>query len=261
MQIIGVDFTSTPSRRKPITVANAELVGSELKILSQEEVTDWAGFEALLVRPGPWYGGFDLPFSQSRRFIENSQLPTTWEEFIDQLPPEKLMWRKQLDDYKRDRCPGDRQHMRKTDTECRSCSPQMQYGVPVAMMFWEGIRRLRQADVRCLPLQAPGERTAIEAYPGAVMDLLIHERKYKSDTRSKQTELHRLNRDRAVKAIQTDNPFGIIVRDADFTAMVDDPTGDTLDAALCALQAAYAYRHGFPPEVDRLEGWIVLPAI
>lgn len=261
MQIIGVDFTSTPSSRKPITVASAELVGSELKILSQEEFTDWAGFEALLVRPGPWYGGFDLPFSQSRKFIQNSKLPTEWEAFIDQLPPDRAAWRQQLDDYKRDRCPGDRQHMRKTDAHCRSCSPQMQYGVPVAMMFWEGIRRLQQADVRCLPMQEAGERTAIEAYPGAMMDILIGERKYKSDTRSKQTELHRINRDRAVKAIQTDNPFGITVCDADFTAMVDDPTGDTLDAALCALQAAYAYRHGFPPEVDRLEGWIVLPAI
>jgi len=260
VQIIGVDFTSTPSPRKPITVAIGELEGSELKILSQEEVTDWVGFEALLVRPGPWFGGFDLPFSQSRKFIENFLQPEKWEEFIDQLPPDRAAWRQQLDDYKRDREPGDRQHMRTTDTACNSCSPQMQYGVPVAMMFWEGIRRLRQAGVRCLPMQEAGERTAIEAYPGAVMDILIGERKYKSDTRSKQTELHRLNRERVVKAIQYDNPFGITVRNADFKAMVDDPTGDTLDAALCAVQAAYAYHNGFPPVVDRLEGWIALPA-
>jgi hypothetical protein len=259
VQIIGVDFTSTPSPRKPITLAVGELVGSELNIWLQASLTDWVAFEWILERPGPWFGGFDLPFSQSRKFIKNSKLPTNWEALIDQLPPDRAAWRKQLDDYKRDREPGDRQHMRKMDTACRSCSPQMQYGVPVAMMFWEGIRRLRRAEVRCLPMQKAGERTAVEAYPGAVMDILIGERKYKSDTRSKQTELHRLNRERAVKAIQNDNPFGITFRDADFTAMVDDPTGDTLDAALCALQAAYAYRHGFPPEVDRLEGWILLP--
>ena len=135
----------------------------------------------------------------------------------------------------------------------------MQYGVPVALMFWEGLRRLRQADVRCLPMQTPGDRTAIEAYPGAVMDILIHERKYKSDTRAKQTPAHLLNRERAVRAIQTENPFGITLAEADFAAMIDDPTGDTLDAALCALQAAYTYQNGFPDGLDPLEGWIPLP--
>ncbi len=260
MQIIGVDFTSAPTHRKPITAAIGELEGSELHLRLQADLSDWGAFEWFLRRPGPWFGGFDLPFSQSCKFIKNSNLPTVWEDFIDQLPAEKAAWRKQLDDYKCDRRSGDRQHLRKTDAACRSCSPQMQYGVPVAMMFYEGVRRLRQADVRCLPMQEAGERTAIEAYPGAVMDILIGERKYKSDTRSKQTELHRVNRERAVQAIQNNNPFGITVRNADFKAMVDDPTGDTLDAALCALQAAYAYHNGFPPEVDRLEGWIALPA-
>ena len=259
MQIIGVDFTSTPSRRKPLTVAIGDLDGSRLSIQTEVRINDWLDFETFLRRPGPWFGGFDLPFSQSRTFIENSGMPAEWEAFIDQLPVERAAWRQQLDAYKRDRDPGDRQHLRATDRQCNSCSPQMQYGVPVALMFWEGLRRLRQADVRCLPMQSPGERTAIEAYPGAVMDILIHERKYKSDTRAKQTPAHLLNRERAVRAIQTENPFGITVNGGDFAAMVDDPTGDTLDAALCALQAAYAYQNGFPDSIDLLEGWIPLP--
>lgn len=236
-----------------------ELEGSQLRIQSEVKITDWAEFDAFLRCPGPWFGGFDLPFSQSRKFIENSGLPTDWEAFIDQLPPEKLTWRKQLADYTRERVAGDRHHLRTTDAHCRSCSPQMQYGVPVAMMFWEGVPRLRRADVRCLPMQTPGERTAIEAYPGAVMDILIGERKYKSDTPKKQTCCHRCNRERAVRVIQSENRFGLTVIAADFTAMIDDPTGDTLDAALCALQAAYAYQNGFPAEIDLLEGWIPLP--
>jgi len=259
MQIIGVDFTSAPSHRKPITAGIGELDGSQLSIQSEVRITNWEGFEAFLDRPGPWFGGFDLPFSQSRKFIENSGLPTNWEDFIDRLPPDKATWRKQLAHYTRERVPGDRHHLRTTDAHCRSCSPQMQYGVPVALMFWEGVPRLRKAGVRCLPMQSSGERTAIEAYPGAVMDILIGERKYKSDTRRKQTCCHRCNRERAVKAIQAENPFGITVHGADFDAMIDDPTGDTLDAALCALQAAYAYQNGFPDAIDLLEGWIPLP--
>ena len=48
-------------------------------------------------------------------------------------------------------------------------------------------------------------------------------------------------------------------------ALVDDASGDTLDAVLCMVQAAWAaQRHaqgdalyGLPPDLDPLEGWIV----
>ena len=43
-----------------------------------------------------------------------------------------------------------------------------------------------------------------------------------------------------------------------------DGRGDLVDAVLCAVQAAWAWRHrergfGFPPEVDPVEGWIAEP--
>ena len=46
--------------------------------------------------------------------------------------------------------------------------------------------------------------------------------------------------------------------------MVQDPTGDQLDAVLCAIQAAWAYsqaaqNYGIPPDCDPVEGWIVDP--
>jgi hypothetical protein len=45
---------------------------------------------------------------------------------------------------------------------------------------------------------------------------------------------------------------------------IDDPMGDTLDALLCAIQAAWAYTqrehgYGIPATCDPLEGWIVDP--
>jgi hypothetical protein len=45
-------------------------------------------------------------------------------------------------------------------------------------------------------------------------------------------------------------------------ALVDDASGDSLDAVLCLMQAAWAMqqgapRYGLPLEMDALEGWIV----
>jgi predicted RNase H-like nuclease len=48
-------------------------------------------------------------------------------------------------------------------------------------------------------------------------------------------------------------------------ALVDDASGDSLDAVLCLLQAAWAQQrqeegdalYGLPPGFDGLEGWIV----
>ncbi len=46
--------------------------------------------------------------------------------------------------------------------------------------------------------------------------------------------------------------------------LINDPTGDTLDALLACVQAAWASRQdsfGIPVEVDALEGWIVDPSL
>ena len=43
-------------------------------------------------------------------------------------------------------------------------------------------------------------------------------------------------------------------------ALVADPRGDALDAALCLMLAAWAHGrpgHGLPEGFDALEGWIV----
>jgi len=47
-------------------------------------------------------------------------------------------------------------------------------------------------------------------------------------------------------------------------SLADDPSGDSLDALLCAIQAAWSWRQrhngfGAPHNVDPLEGWIADP--
>ena len=57
---------------------------------------------------------------------------------------------------------------------------------------------------------------------------------------------------------------GITVEAPD--TLADDPSGDHLDAMLCAIQAAWTWtqrnnNYGLPDSLDPLEGWIADPGI
>ena len=52
----------------------------------------------------------------------------------------------------------------------------------------------------------------------------------------------------------------------DKTRYIDDPTGDQMDALLCAVQAAWSWSRreenfGVSKKADLLEGWIVDPGL
>ena len=74
--LLGVDFTSAPSRAKPITVARGRLAGDVLRFEGLDELPRMAAFEELLARPGPWLGAFDFPFGLPRPFVEEQRLGT-----------------------------------------------------------------------------------------------------------------------------------------------------------------------------------------
>jgi len=133
---------------------------------------------------------------------------------------------------------------------------------PVALMFHEGAPRLAAAGVH-LPALRRGDdaRVALEAYPGllARRQLGIRE-SYKSDTRSEQTAARRAVRARILAALGRGEPLGIRLVTTLEKRLLDDGSGDALDAAICAVQAAWAARqpgYGLPPSVPPAEGWIV----
>jgi hypothetical protein len=66
MKILGIDFTSRPSRKKPITCVHCMLKGRVLRADGLEEWPEFAPFEDALRKPGPWIAGIDFPFGQSR---------------------------------------------------------------------------------------------------------------------------------------------------------------------------------------------------
>jgi hypothetical protein len=71
--IVGIDFTSAPSRRKPITLASGRLVRSaeDDEVLALERIDGfdtWACFEGWLAR-GCWIAAMDFPFGLPRDFV------------------------------------------------------------------------------------------------------------------------------------------------------------------------------------------------
>ena len=78
MRVFGIDFTSAPRPAKPITVAVGRLQpGSQPTYVLEaiRELTRFPDFEAFLREPGPWVGGFDLPFGQPRPLVAHEGWP------------------------------------------------------------------------------------------------------------------------------------------------------------------------------------------
>lgn len=269
MKIYGIDFTSRPTRRKPITCLVCTLDDGRLRAASLRQWPSFVHFEDALREPGPWITGLDFPFGQSRTFIENAGWPLTWAGYISHVRTmNRQTFRRTLDDYRAPRRHGDKEHRRRTDVAAGSVSPQKLYGTPVGLMFFEGASRLQSADVTIPGLQkGDPDRVAVEAYPGILARHFIGRRSYKQDAKSKQTrDQHRARMDllNALMGGGGRRQYGLTI-DAP-PALADDPTGDQLDALLCAVQAAWAWarRHeqfGMPALTDTLEGWITDPAL
>jgi hypothetical protein len=84
IRVIGIDFTSRPTRRKPLTCLHGLLKGRVLHIESDvlERWATFTQFEDALQRPGPWIAGIDFPFGQSRTFVENAGWPRDWASYV-----------------------------------------------------------------------------------------------------------------------------------------------------------------------------------
>jgi len=194
MRIRGIDFTSQPTRRKPLICIECTLDGDRLVVQALKEWITFNQFERALEEPGPWIAGIDFPFGQSRRFIETAGWPLQWPDYVAYASAlGRNGFRDALERYRAGRPYGDKEHRRATDVAASSISPQKLYGVPVALMFFEGARRIAAANVTIPGLQAGDpERIVVEAYPGALARYLIGRTSYKHDNRRRQTssQLH-----------------------------------------------------------------------
>jgi hypothetical protein len=263
---IGVDFSSRPTARKPIVLARGTLAGAVLTLNGFERFDSLHGFGAWLRRPGHWVGGFDLPFGLPRPLVESLGWPTDW---LACMRHYAALPRTQIRDtfaaYCAARPVGSKFAHRACDRPAGS-SPSMKWvNPPVAYMLHAGVPLLLAAGVSLPAHSHAGDprRVALEAYPGLLARELIGLRSYKSDDAAKHTDERLLARIAIVDALlegRTRLQLRLQLHGAQRDALLDDATGDALDAVLCLLQAAWSLdqpRHGLPPQVDALEGWIV----
>ncbi|MDT7838213.1 DUF429 domain-containing protein [Aquabacterium sp. OR-4] len=265
--LIGVDFSSAPSRAKPIVMAQGTRLGAVLRLDGVQRFATLAAFGDWLQQPGPWLGGFDLPFGLPRELVLQLGWPGDWAACMDHYaaqPREQL--RETFAAFCHARPVGAKFAHRATDGPAGS-SPSMKWvNPPVAWMLHAGVPLLRAAGVG-FPAHGPvapaADRQALEAYPGLLARALIGTRSYKSDTAARQTPERLIARKDIVEALeQGRSALGLRLKlsAAQRDALAADARGDTLDAVLCLMQAAWASTqpgYGLPAGVDALEGWIL----
>ncbi|MDM4766004.1 DUF429 domain-containing protein [Pelomonas sp. SE-A7] len=263
--LLGVDFSSSPSQRKPIWLALGERQGAVLRLQSLQPFETLEAFVAWLAEPREWLGVFDLPFGLPRELVEALDWPTDW------LPLMRLyagLSRAEIRDRFAAFCAvrpvGSKFAHRVCDGPAGS-SPSMKWvNPPVAYMLHAGVPLLLEAGV-CLPglhEQGDARRRALEGYPGLLAREFLGRRSYKSDTKAKQTPERLIARKDLVEALeQGRSRLGLRLKlsHAQRDDLVADGSGDKLDAVLCLMQAAWAStqpRLGLPENLDPLEGWI-----
>jgi hypothetical protein len=265
--LVGCDFSSTPTPRKPVVLAIGSLEGARVQLTRLDKLASLTAFAEWLRQPQPWIAGFDFPFGLPRALVEHLGWPTDWRECMRHYAG---LTRPQIRDtfaaYCAARPVGAKFAHRRFDRLAGS-SPSMKWvNPPVAYMLHAAVPLLLEAGVDIPGLHAGDpQRVALEAYPGLLARELIGRRSYKSDEKAKQTAERLIARKDLITALeQGRSRLGLRLKlsHAQRDALADDASGDSLDAVLCLVQAAWAARqgaprYGLPPDLDPLEGWIL----
>ena len=234
---------------------------------SLERLESLAAFEQWLHQDRGWTGAFDFPFGLPRELVEHLGWPAQWSELMRHYAS---LSRPEIRDTFAAFCnarPAGKKFAHRAADKPAGSSPSMKWvNPPVAYMLHAGVPRLLAAGVHFPGLHAGDRRRiALEGYPGLLAREVLGNRSYKSDDKAKQTPERLIARKDLITALehgQTRLELRLKVTHAQRDALVDDASGDSLDAVLCLLQAAWAVRqgapaYGLPPEMDVLEGWIV----
>ena len=267
--LLGCDFSSSPSKRKNIVLAWGASDGQRVQVQRLERLTSLSDFLTAMKEEAAWIGGFDLPFGLPRELVETLGWPTDWAACIDHYASlSRADIRAQFSAFCNARPVGSKFAHRATDGPAGS-SPSMKWvNPPVAYMLHAGVPLLRQAGAYFPGLQTAQQdanRIALEAYPGMLARKVLGARSYKNDDKAKQTPERLIARKDLVNALEL-GQCGLDLRlklsHAQRDALVEDASGDALDAVLCLMQAAWAQKQGpdlycLPPTVDSLEGWII----
>ena len=269
MALLGCDFSSSPTRRKPIVLAWGRCQGARVhldRLQRCDSLTEWG---QVMAQEAEWVGGFDLPFGLPRALVAHLNWPQTWRACMDHYASlDRAQIRATFKAFCDARPVGHKFAHRATDGPAGS-SPSMKWvNPPVAFMLHAGVPVLIQAGVHFPGLHAGDtRRVALEAYPGLLARAVLGGRSYKSDDRAKQTPERLIARKDLIHTMEMGQALEmrLVLSHAQRDALVQDASGDSLDAVLCLMQAAWAAQRraqgdalcGLPAQLDPLEGWIV----
>jgi signal transduction histidine kinase len=272
MKIFGIDFTSAPGKKKPLTVAEGELKQGSLVIQKIHALVSFDEFEYLLKQKGPWIAGIDFPFGLPGAFLSTLGLPHDWPGYTRKLTRRsRTEFEKKVKTFKSKHASPYKEPLRFTDILASAQSPLKLVNAPVAKMFYEGSKRILKSGASILPCHPKkGNRIILEAYPALVARRFAES--YKSE--SKDTSQKKSARKKIISGILSSDlkvEFGFLVKIEGGlkNAMQNDYKGDSLDAVLCSLQAAWAWQQGKPnygipagnKSLTQSEGWIVDPSL
>ena len=261
IQIIGCDFSSSPSKRKPVVVAIAEAVpepvgkaaghSQRCVLLNLRQFDTLDAWSQWLHAQPSWVGGFDLPFGLPRELVQTLRWPTDWlacMRHYAKLSREDI--RSTFKAFCDARPVGGKFAHRATDAPAGS-SPSMKWvNPPVAYMLHAGVPRLIEIGCHFPGLhQGNPNKVALEAYPGLLAREVLGQRSYKSDDTAKQTPERLIARKDLITALelgQTRLGLRLKLTHAQRDLLVGDAKGDSLDAVLCLIQAAWAQAQGTP---------------
>ncbi len=272
MKIFGIDFTSAPSRKKPITVAEGDLKQGKLTVQKIHNLYSFNEFEDFLKQKGPWIAGIDFPFGLPGAFLSTLGLPHDWRSYAQKLTRRsKAEFEKKVKNFKSKHSSPYKEPLRFTDILASAQSPLKLVNAPVAKMFYEGSKIILNSGASILPCNPKkGNRIVLEAYPALVARRFA--KAYKSE--GNDASQKKSARKKIITGIMNSNSeaefgFSVAIENSLKSEMLNDAKGDSLDAVLCSLQAAWAWREGKPnygiPTVNKhliqSEGWIVDPSM
>jgi hypothetical protein len=265
--LAGCDFSSAPSRRKPIVMALGHEIAGRVVLERLEKIETLDGFARWLAQPREWVGGFDFPFGLPRELVEHLGWPLQWRACIDHYAGLTRAEIRATFAAFCDARPAGNKFAHRAFDKLAGSSPSMKWvNPPVAFMLHAALPLLLRAGVHIPGLhEGDPKRVALEAYPGLLAREVIGRRSYKSDEKAKQTPDRLIARKDLVNALETGRTRLVLrlkLTHAQHDALVQDASGDSVDAVLCMLQAAWAQRqggprYGLPQALDPLEGWII----
>jgi hypothetical protein len=270
--LLGCDFSSAPTARKPIVVALGHERGGRVTLSQLLPFTTLDAWGHWLNDTPAWVGGFDLPFGLSRELVLQLGWPQAWPALMAHYAAmSRAEIRAAFVAFCAARPVGGKFAHRRTDGPA-GASPSMKWvNPPVAFMMHAGVPRLLAAGATVPGLHVgagDGAKVALEAYPGLLARELIDRRSYKSDTSARQDTARWVARADLLSALergQTRLGLRLSLQHAQRDQLLADAQGDALDAVLCLVQAAWGLvrrgsagpGYGLPADIDPLEGWIV----